>query len=73
MKIKVETNAGEPNAFYLGERYVGVVAILDRWFGCDHRYFKLYASDDGDVYILRHDEPADEWEMTWFDAERDVR
>ncbi len=55
----------EPRAFDLGERRLEVIEIVDRWLAPDHRYFKVHA-DDGNVYILRHDELAGEWDMTSF-------
>ena len=70
MQIRVQCYAGhrgeeEPRAFELGDRRLEVVAIIDRWLAPDHRYFKVQA-DDNNVYILRHDEAAGEWEMTSF-------
>jgi len=70
MKIRVQCYAGhrgeeEPRAFDLGERRLEVIEIIDRWLAPDHRYFKVCAGD-GNVYILRHDELAGEWEMTSF-------
>lgn len=72
MTIRVSCHAGwrgeeEPRSFWLGERRVEVLAILDRWLAPDHRYFKLQA-DDGGTYILRHDAAADRWEMTMYSA-----
>lgn len=72
MGITVTCHSGhrgeqEPRAFYLGDRRIEVKAILDRWLAPDHRYFKLQG-DDGGIYILRHDEVADEWEMTMYSA-----
>lgn len=55
----------EPREFFLGDRPVGVVAIIDRWTAPDHRYFKCRGSD-GDTYILRHDVATGRWEMTMF-------
>jgi hypothetical protein len=74
MKIRVHCYAGyrgeeEPRAFDLGERHLEVIEITDRWLGPDHRYFKVQA-DDGNIYILRHDEAAGEWEMTSFTSRR---
>lgn len=68
--IRVQCYAGyrgeeTPRAFFLGEREVIVVEVLDRWMGPDHRYFKCRGSD-GDIYILRHDTAADRWELTMF-------
>ena len=70
MRIRVECYAGhrgeeEPRALDLGDRRLEVIEIVDRWLAPDHRYFKVQA-DDGNVYILRHDEAAGEWEMTAF-------
>lgn len=70
MRIPVQCYAGhrgeeEPRAFDLGDRRLEVVEIVDRWLAPDHRYFKVQADDDN-VYILRHDEAAGEWEMTSF-------
>lgn len=70
MKIGVECYAGyrgaqEPRAFSLGERRLEVSAIVDRWLGPDHRYFKVTASD-GNTYVLRYDEARDEWELGAF-------
>lgn len=72
MAIRVSCQVGhggepEPCAFWLGERRIGVQAILDRWLAPDHRYFKL-RGDDGGTYILRHDAAVDEWEMTMYSA-----
>ncbi len=55
----------EPREFFLGDRPVRVVAIIDRWAAPDHRYFKIRGSD-GDIYILRHDVATGMWEMTMF-------
>jgi len=55
----------EPRSFFLGERAVEIVAVLDRWAAPDHRYFKCRGSD-GDIYILRNDVVADRWELTMF-------
>jgi hypothetical protein len=54
-----------PARFYLGERAVRVVEVIDRWLGTDDRYFKV-KGDDGDLYILRHDRLDAHWELTLF-------
>ena len=74
MQIRVHCYAGhrgeeEPRAFELGDRHLEVLEITDRWLAPDHRYFKLQA-DDGNVYILRHDEATGDWEMTSFSRRR---
>jgi len=73
MAVRVEcraTNRGEesPLAFYLADRRLAVVEVLDRWPGRDHRYFKVRA-EDGAVYILRCDLKTEEWDLTLFDQE----
>ena len=42
-----------------------VVEILDQWYGIGYRCFKLLA-DDGNIYILRHNETGDEWVLDSF-------
>lgn len=74
MPIRVECYAGycaeqEPLAFWCGERRLEVRAIVDRWVAPAQRWFKVDAGD-GNVYILRHDEPSDDWEIAAFTASR---
>ncbi len=70
MAIRVECYAGyrgeqEPRAFWLGERRLEALEIVDRWLAPDHRYFKVKA-EDGNAYILRYDEASGEWELGAF-------
>jgi hypothetical protein len=70
MSIAVECYAGyrgdqEPRAFWLGERRVEVNAVVDRWYAPSRRWFRV-AAEDGDTYILRHDETSGEWELAAF-------
>jgi hypothetical protein len=72
MKLQVETRIGshgdaEPHSFLLGTRHLIVEQIIDRWLSTDHDYFKIEASDRC-IYILRRNNPCDEWEMTLFQA-----
>ncbi len=74
MAIRVECYAGyrgeqEPRAFWLGERRLEALEILDRWLAPDHRYFKVKA-EDGNAYILRYDETRDEWDLGAFTRAR---
>ena len=74
MPIRVSCYAGyraeqEPTAFWLGDRRLEVKAILDRWYAPAQRWFRVDA-DDGDTYVLRHDEASDEWEIAAFTASR---
>jgi len=70
LTLRVECYAGArgdetPRRFWMGERPVAVADIVDRWLAPDHRYFKV-RGDDGDTYILRHDESANRWELQMF-------
>lgn len=74
MPIRVSCYAGyraeqEPTAFWLGDRRLEVKAILDRWYAPAQRWFRVDA-DDGDTYVLRHDETSDEWDIAAFTASR---
>jgi hypothetical protein len=67
MAIRVECYAGyrseqEPLAFWLGERRLVVRAVVDRSFAPTQRWFKVDA-DDGNMYVLRHDEASGDWEI----------
>jgi hypothetical protein len=68
MKLHVTTYAGykadeRPVEFTLGPTTRRVREIVDRWYGEDHAYFKVIA-DDGNLYLIRHDLVAGEWELT---------
>ena len=67
MAIRVECYAGyrgeqEPLAFWLGERRLAVRGVVDRWFAPTQRWFKV-DTDDGDMYVLKHDEASGDWEI----------
>ncbi len=75
MIVRVECYAGyrgeeTPRRFFLGERAVDVVEVIDRWLAPDHRYFKV-AGDDRATYILRHDVATARWELTLFERSKD--
>ena len=42
-----------------------VIEVLDQWYGPDYLCFKVLA-DDGNHYILRHDEREDVWTLDAF-------
>jgi hypothetical protein len=72
--IAVDCHAGyrgeeTPRTLQLGDRRIGVAEVLDAWLAPDHRYFKL-RGEDGDTYLVRHDERTNRWELTMFRAER---
>ena len=67
MTVRVECYAGyrgdqEPLAFGLGGRRVAVRSVVDRWIAPMQRWFKVDA-DDGRMYVLRHDEATEDWEL----------
>lgn len=74
LRLRVECYAGyrseeTPQRFFIGERRVQVLDVLDRWLSPEHRYFKL-RGDDGGVYIVRHDVAQGYWELTLYDSGR---
>jgi hypothetical protein len=74
MKIEVECEAGHrgeatPHRLAFDHRSVAVVEVIDRWLAPEHRYFKV-KGEDGAIYILRHDVPADRWQLVLFERER---
>jgi hypothetical protein len=73
MTVKVQCYAGHkaderPVRFQLGERDYLVIEVVDQWYGPDATFFKLRA-DDGNLYILRHGHPVDEWTLESFRRE----
>jgi hypothetical protein len=76
MQVQIETYVGEGGAerlrqFCLDSRVIEVVDNIDQWYGAKYRYVKV-RSCDGDVYILRHSEAGDEWELTMYQRSRSV-
>ena len=74
LRIRVECYSGyraeeTPRRFFIGDRPLEVVDVIDRWLSPDHRYFKLRA-EDGGVYILRQDVAKDYWELWLYDSGR---
>jgi hypothetical protein len=68
--VEVECYAGHrgeetPRRFQLGDEWLEVTEIVDRWLAPDHRYFKVRAG--GGTYVLRHDAVNGTWELTMFD------
>lgn len=74
LTVGVECYAGHrgeqtPRTLMLGDRRIAVVAVVDAWLAPDYRYFKV-KGEDGDTYLVRHDERSNTWELTMFRAER---
>jgi hypothetical protein len=74
MRVEVECEPGHqgeatPHRLAFDHRTVAVVEVIDRWLAREHRYFKV-KGEDGALYILRHDVPADRWQLILFERER---
>lgn len=72
--LQVECYAGyrgdqRPVRFTLGNRTYQVEKIDDQWYSPGALYFRLHA-DDGNAYILRHDEILDSWTLEGFRERR---
>lgn len=68
--VRVECYSGfkgdeRPVRFIIGDRTFEIVDIDDRWYSPDAIYFRVHA-DDGNVYLLRHDEIQDIWSLEAF-------
>ena len=68
--IKVETYSGykadqRPLRFVLGSNVYVVEQVEDQWYSPSARYFRVLAND-GNFYILRHDESEDLWTLDAF-------
>ena len=73
LTVAVECYAGHrgeetPRTLILGDRRIDVAEVVDAWLAPDYRYFKL-RGDDGNTYLVRHDERTTTWELTMFRAE----
>ncbi len=66
MMLQVQCYARKrPVRFRLGDRDCKVEEILDQWYAPDDVFYKVRA-DDGNLYILRHNTPTDEWSLESF-------
>jgi hypothetical protein len=73
MKLQVQCSSGNkaaarPIRFQIEARGFLVEEILDHWRGEDDAFYKVRA-DDGNLYILRHKPPEDEWSLESFRPE----
>ena len=73
MKLTVECYAGyrsdeRPLRFRLKERLYEIQEVMDRWYSPGASYFRVRA-DDGNLYVLKHEEPQDAWSLESFRAE----
>lgn len=58
-----------PLRFTLSGRSYEVAEVDDQWYSPGAKYFRLRA-DDGNLYVLRHDERQDVWRLEGFRAAR---
>ena len=70
MVVRVEAYSGykadeRPLRFQLGERWLEVEEVVDRWYDPDAVCFRARA-DDGSFYVLRHREGTGEWTLEAF-------
>jgi len=70
LTIRVECDAdyqGEqtPRRFFMADKAIEIEEVIDRWLAPEYRYFKVRAGDN-DIYILRHDQLVQRWELTLF-------
>ena len=70
MILRVECYSGfkvgeRPLRFQLGERWLEVEEVLDRWYDPHAIYFRVRAND-GCLHVLRHSEPDDAWTLESF-------
>jgi len=73
-EIRVECYAGyrsdqRPLRFSLRGRVFQVEQVEDKWYAPSAIYFRVRA-DDGNFYVLRHDEVMDAWTLDAFRAAR---
>ena len=70
MILRVQCYAGQkaderPVRFQLDGHEYAVVEVVDQWYSPDDTFFKVRA-DDGNLYILRRHNAADEWRLESF-------
>jgi hypothetical protein len=73
-ELRVECYAGHradqrPVRFSILERTFEVLEVEDQWYSPEAIYFRVLA-DDGNRYVLRHQETQDIWTLEAFRAQR---
>jgi hypothetical protein len=73
-EMRVECHAGHraderPLRFVFRGRAFEVRELDGRWYTPEASYFRVQA-DDGNFYVLRHDETQDSWTLDGFRAAR---
>lgn len=57
-----------PLRLHLRGRALEITAVEDRWYSPGATYFRVL-TNDGDRYVLRHEEAQDIWSLSAFRAE----
>ena len=74
-EMRVECYAGyradqRPIRFTLRGRTFEIMEVQDQWYSPDAIYFRV-RTQDGDYFVLRHDEPQDVWSLNAFRSARE--
>src|SRR6202162_766271 len=74
-EMRVECYAGyradeRPTRFTLRGHTFEIMEVEDRWYSPGAIYFRV-RTQDGDYFVLRHDEPQDVWSLDAFRSARD--
>lgn len=75
VRVGVECYAGHradqrPVRFSILGRSFEVLEVEDQWYSPEAIYFRVLA-DDGNRYVLRHEETQDVWTLEAFRAQRE--
>lgn len=70
--VRVECYSGykadeRPQRIVFEAKTLEIAAVEDRWYSPGATYFRVLA-EDGDRYVLRHDDAQDVWSLTAFRA-----
>jgi hypothetical protein len=74
-EMRVECYAGyradqRPTRFTLRGRTFEIMEVEDQWYSPGAIYFRV-RTQDGDFFVLRHDEPQDVWSLNAFRSARE--
>lgn len=76
-EMRVECYAGyrggqRPTRFTLRSQVFEITEVEDQWYSPDAIYFRV-RTQDGDCFVLRHDETQDLWRLDAFRSARERR
>jgi hypothetical protein len=61
-----------PSRFTIRDKEYNVQELDDQWYSPDATYFRVRA-DDGNYYVLRHDEGQDSWTLDGYRQSRSAQ